>query len=199
MRRLLNINKARAKKSLGQNFIIDDNFLLKMSSHIDSSRNNIVIEIGPGKGALTKYLIKTNFKKLLLIEKDNNLASQLKLKYKTIKNVFVINSVENRISVGNNVNMYLLSFTTSELVKNQRTKINKVLSGTYSDIVENMLKTLDCQKQIFIEPTSGVKRIVAPNVTPFSVIGMALKDSTERRSANWSTEQTVLQVITNPI
>jgi Dimethyladenosine transferase (rRNA methylation) len=87
----LNINKARAKKSLGQNFIIDDNFLLKMSSHIDSSRNNIVIEIGPGKGALTKYLIKTNFKKLLLIEKDNNLASQLKLKYKTIKNVFVIN------------------------------------------------------------------------------------------------------------
>ena len=102
------------------------------------------------------------------------------------KNVFVINSMENRISVGNNVNMYLLSFTTSELVKNQRTKINKVLSGTYSDIVENMLKTLDCQKQIFIEPTSGVKRIVAPNVTPFSVIGMALKDSTSTFAENLS-------------
>jgi 16S rRNA (adenine1518-N6/adenine1519-N6)-dimethyltransferase len=91
MRQLLNINKAHPKKSLGQNFITDNNFLLKMNSHIDSSKNNIVIEIGPGKGALTEYLIKKKFKKLLLIEKDNNLASQLKLKYKKIKNVFIIN------------------------------------------------------------------------------------------------------------
>ena len=58
MRQLLNINRARPKKSLGQNFIIDNNFLLKMDSHIDSSKNNIIIEIGPGKGSLTKYLSK---------------------------------------------------------------------------------------------------------------------------------------------
>ena len=38
-----------AKKSLGQNFITDNNFLLKMDDHIDSSKNNIIIEIGPGK------------------------------------------------------------------------------------------------------------------------------------------------------
>ncbi len=91
MRRLLNINRASPKKSLGQNFITDNNFLLKMNSHIESSKNSIIIEIGPGKGALTKFLIKKDFKKLFLIEKDNNLAIQLKLKYEKVKNIFVIN------------------------------------------------------------------------------------------------------------
>ena len=80
MRQLLNINRARPKKSLGQNFITDKNFLLKMDDHIDSSKNNIIIEIGPGKGALTEYLSKKDFKKLFLIEKDINLAKQLKVK-----------------------------------------------------------------------------------------------------------------------
>jgi len=102
------------------------------------------------------------------------------------KNVFVINSIENRIGVGNNVNVYLLSFTTSELVKNQRTRVSESLSGTYSDIVENMLNRVNCQKQIFIEPTNGVKRIVAPNISPFQVISMALKQSTSSLSDNLS-------------
>ena len=91
MRQLLNINRTLPKKSLGQNFITDNNFLLKMNDHIDSSKKNIIIEIGPGKGALTEYLSKKNFKTLFLIEKDNNLANQLKLKYEKIKNIFIIN------------------------------------------------------------------------------------------------------------
>ena len=91
MRQLLNINKMRPKKSLGQNFITDNNFLLKMNDHFDTSKNDLIIEIGPGKGALTEYLSKKNFKKLFLIEKDNNLATQLKLKYEKIKNIFIIN------------------------------------------------------------------------------------------------------------
>ncbi len=91
MRQLLNINRVLPKKSLGQNFITDNNFLLKMNDLIDSKKNHIIIEIGPGKGALTEYLSKKNFKKLYLIEKDNNLADQLALKYRNIKNIFIIN------------------------------------------------------------------------------------------------------------
>jgi len=102
------------------------------------------------------------------------------------KNIFIINSLENRTNAGNNVNVYLLSFTTSELVKNQRTKVNESLNGTYSDIVEDMLKRVNCQKQIFIEPTNGVKRIVAPNISPFAVISMALKNSTSSLAENLS-------------
>ena len=102
------------------------------------------------------------------------------------KNVLIINSVENRVAVGNNVNVYMLTFTTSELVKNQRTRVNESLNGTYSDIVEDMLKRVNCQKQIFVEPTNGVKRIVAPNISPFDVISMALKQSTSSLSENLS-------------
>ena len=91
MRQLLNINNVLPKKSLGQNFITNNNFLLKMDDHIDSSKNNIIIEIGPGKGALTEYISKKYFKKLFLIEKDINLAKQLKLKYQKLKNIFIIN------------------------------------------------------------------------------------------------------------
>ena len=102
------------------------------------------------------------------------------------KNVFIINSIENRTKSGNNVNVYLLSFTSSELVKNQRTRVNESLNGTYSDIVKDMFKRVNCQKQLFIEPTNGIKRIVAPNISPFAVISMALKNSTSRFADNLS-------------
>ncbi len=62
MRQQLNIDNVVPKKSLGQNFITDKNFLLKMDSCIITSKNNSLIEIGPGKGALTNYLLKKNFK-----------------------------------------------------------------------------------------------------------------------------------------
>ncbi len=91
MKQQLNIDNLAPKKSLGQNFIIDKNFLLKMNNHIVTTSNDVIIEIGPGKGALTEYLSKKNFKKLFLIEKDINLAKQLKLKYKKLKNIFIIN------------------------------------------------------------------------------------------------------------
>tara|TARA_R100001377_G_C3186083_1_gene108619 strand:+ start:132 stop:1580 length:1449 start_codon:yes stop_codon:yes gene_type:complete len=97
------------------------------------------------------------------------------------ENVFLINSIQNRAAVGNNVQVYILNFTTSELVKNQRTKISRSLRGSYSDIVKKILtEDLDCKKDIYIEPTSGNKKIVAPNMRPFDVIKMASKESTSK-------------------
>ena len=55
-------DKLIAKKSLGQNFITDENFLKKLSSLIITNKNSVIIEIGPGRGALTKELIKKNIK-----------------------------------------------------------------------------------------------------------------------------------------
>ena len=51
-------DRLTAKKSLGQNFITDENFLKKLSSLIVTDNNSFIIEIGLGKGALTKELIK---------------------------------------------------------------------------------------------------------------------------------------------
>ena len=77
MKQQLNIDKILAKKSLGQNFITDKNFLSKISSYIHSNENTNIIEIGPGKGALTKFLVKKKYKSLILIEKDKVLANKL--------------------------------------------------------------------------------------------------------------------------
>lgn len=52
------MDKLNAKKSLGQNFLKDEVILKKISDSFLTSKNDLVIEIGPGKGALTKYLIQ---------------------------------------------------------------------------------------------------------------------------------------------
>tara|TARA_B100001093_G_scaffold97945_1_gene89942 strand:- start:2233 stop:3012 length:780 start_codon:yes stop_codon:yes gene_type:complete len=67
-----------AKKSLGQNFITDKNFLKKLSSLISTNNNTFIIEIGPGKGALTKELLKKKFCHISIIEKDDDLIDNLK-------------------------------------------------------------------------------------------------------------------------
>ena len=46
------------KKSLGQNFLIDKNIINKISESINVNKDDLIIEIGPGAGALTKELIK---------------------------------------------------------------------------------------------------------------------------------------------
>ena len=51
--------------------------LKKLDKAITSDERTNIIEIGPGKGALTKYLIKKNYKKLIMIEKDANLVKHL--------------------------------------------------------------------------------------------------------------------------
>ena len=71
-----------AKKSLGQNFLVDENIIKKIVK-CAIIKNKNVLEIGPGTGNLTKEIIKNEPKKIFLIEKDNNLIEILKsqLKY----------------------------------------------------------------------------------------------------------------------
>ena len=62
------------KKSLGQNFLTDKHVLEKITN-IVSIRNKYVLEIGPGTGNLSSFILKKNPKKLIAIEKDNLLAA----------------------------------------------------------------------------------------------------------------------------
>ena len=69
----------KAKKSLGQNFLIDTNILKKIVSVIDI-KNKPILEVGPGTGNLTSYILKKYPKNLFVIEKDKYLANFLKKK-----------------------------------------------------------------------------------------------------------------------
>jgi 16S rRNA (adenine1518-N6/adenine1519-N6)-dimethyltransferase len=67
----------KAKKSLGQNFLIDQNIIDKIIDVVQI-KNKSILEIGPGTGNLTKNILKKKPKKLIVIEKDNDLAELLK-------------------------------------------------------------------------------------------------------------------------
>ena len=66
----------KAKKSLGQNFLIDRNILEKIVN-LTKIENKAVLEIGPGTGNLTSEILKQNPKKFIVIEKDKVLAGNL--------------------------------------------------------------------------------------------------------------------------
>ena len=72
----------KTKKSLGQNFLIDKEVLEKIVSVTDIV-NKEVLEIGPGSGNLTTYILKQKPKKLYVVEKDDDLAILLKEKFDT--------------------------------------------------------------------------------------------------------------------
>jgi len=70
----------KPKKSLGQNFLIDHNVLEQIVNTVEIT-NKEVLEVGPGSGNLTTYILKQKPKKLYVIEKDDDLAILLKEKF----------------------------------------------------------------------------------------------------------------------
>lgn len=64
------------KKSLGQNFLVDKQILDKIIKNIDLDKNNLIIEIGPGSGNLTKELVKLD-SFVIAFEIDKRLESEL--------------------------------------------------------------------------------------------------------------------------
>lgn len=78
------------KKRYGQNFLIDKNILRKIYQLIPKENLNI-LEIGPGIGSLTEYIIKTKPKLFELVEIDQNFIPILKDKFSSYKNIKLTN------------------------------------------------------------------------------------------------------------
>ena len=92
--------------------------------------------------------------------------------------VFFIYEIEKSVPVGEMYEVLIMNFISMEAMINQRKKISKALKGTYADIVTNILQDeLESTKDLYIEPSSGIKQIIAPNWHPFDIIEMAKKES----------------------
>ena len=78
------------KKSLGQNLLVDLNIIKKITQLVKIQNKNI-IEIGPGKRALTDEILKNKPKSLKIIEKDDKFYEFLKKKYSNIKFLQIYN------------------------------------------------------------------------------------------------------------
>ena len=81
--------KILPKKSLGQNFLINDEILNQIVDLGKIKSSDIILEVGPGTGNLTEKILKKKPKKLIVVEKDKNLTIFLKKKFN--KNIEIIN------------------------------------------------------------------------------------------------------------
>ncbi|WP_035358780.1 16S rRNA (adenine(1518)-N(6)/adenine(1519)-N(6))-dimethyltransferase RsmA [[Acholeplasma] multilocale] len=82
----------KAKKKFGQNFISDDNLITKIVNILGDNPNQLIIEIGPGTGALTKKLVK-KFDQVVAIEIDEDMEAILKNKITEDNFHFVLSDV----------------------------------------------------------------------------------------------------------
>jgi 16S rRNA (adenine1518-N6/adenine1519-N6)-dimethyltransferase len=90
----------KPKKSLGQNFLIDKDIITKIIG-VANIENKEILEIGPGSGNLTEYIIKKDPKKFYVVEKDDDLSLILKEKFKDSINIInddILKVSESKIS-----------------------------------------------------------------------------------------------------
>jgi len=122
----------KAKKSLGQNFLIDKNIVNKIINTIEISNKNI-IEIGPGLGALTEKILEKKPKNLIIIEKDFELYKKLLKKFYK-KKVIIINDDALLYNFSNLKNYKLISNLPYNISSKFLLKIIK-LNSNFTDIV----------------------------------------------------------------
>lgn len=117
-------NRIFAKKSLGQHFLINPKILDKIVSAGEVNKDDIILEIGPGRGNLTEKLAE-KAKTVIAIEKDKELFKKLKENFKENKNILLfegdilkfdlkkLNLAENNYKIIANIPYYI----TSRLLK----------------------------------------------------------------------------------
>ena len=94
------------------------------------------------------------------------------------KNQLMVSSIEASVNVRETVGATVINFCSQELMENYRRRLSQSFTGLYSDIVEKILKKfIKSGKNLYIEPTIGKKKIIAPNVTPFELIEMAMNEA----------------------
>lgn len=81
----------RAKKSLGQNFLVDPNTQRRIVEALEPDAGDEVLEIGPGRGALTAHLLGA-VRRLVLVELDDTLAARLHEQYSARSDVDVVHA-----------------------------------------------------------------------------------------------------------
>lgn len=85
------VSAVKRKPKLGQNFLADHSAAKRIVDALGDLSNRTVIEIGPGRGMLTDFLVRRS-RKVIGIELDRVLAAQLRMRYATLKNIEILES-----------------------------------------------------------------------------------------------------------
>lgn len=115
-RKIINKFNIRANKRYGQNFLIDDNILQDIIYVSDITKDDLVVEIGPGLGNLTEYILNTAGY-TLLVEIDKKMIEILNDRFKEYTNYTLLNEDVLKVDIDKIVN---------EIEKKQNTKYKRV-------------------------------------------------------------------------
>ena len=171
----------KPKKSLGQNFLTDNNILKKIIGSAELNNDHIV-EIGPGTGNLTQKIIEKEPKSLVVIEKDQGLTYGLKSKFKKNNNFKIYNEdilkfdlekivKKNSIIIGNlpyNISSQILIKLIK--FKNWLPKYKKLILMFQKEVADKILAKYNTQNygRISVITSSRLKIIDSFNVSPNS-------------------------------
>ena len=139
----------KPKKSLGQNFINDTNLLSKIVDDGKISTNDTILEIGPGTGSLTNEILKKKPKKLIVVEKDNNLSEflfnkfgdQIKILNKDILTCYKDFNYDEPIKVFGNLpyNVSTKILTSFIKIENLNKKFNKFIFVFQKEVADRII------------------------------------------------------------
>ncbi|AUF83198.1 16S rRNA (adenine(1518)-N(6)/adenine(1519)-N(6))-dimethyltransferase RsmA [Mesoplasma syrphidae] len=144
----------QAKKKFGQNFISDENLINKIIATLGNNQDQLIIEIGPGTGALTKKLVE-KFSKVIAIEIDSDMEPILKNKIQNDNFIFFLSDV--------------LEVDFEELIKSYRTspqqKVSIISNMPYYITSEILFKTFKLhsylEKAVFMMQKEVAVRVCA--------------------------------------
>ncbi len=159
----------KAKKSLGQNFLVNNSIIEKITNLIECHKDDLVIEIGPGRGALTKELAKKECQ-LLAIEIDKDMQIYLdnlhvNVLYEDILHVNLLDIIKEydyrRLFIVGNLPYYITS-PILELLVNLNTKIDKMVFMVQKEVA-NRYSSLSGTKEfgymsLFLQFKYNVKK-----------------------------------------
>jgi len=143
-----------AKKSLGQNFLIDKNIIDKIIKTV-SITNNEILEVGPGTGNLTREILRNNPSKLFLVEKDTFLAESLR------------EIIDEKVKI---FNEDILKFDENSLSKNKIIVFGNLPYNISTEIlsswITNLKKDYWFSDLVLMFQKEVADRIIAPFNTP---------------------------------
>lgn len=146
------------KKGLGQNLLTDKNIINKIINNIDINKDDVVLEIGPGLGAITIELSK-KAKKVICVEKDKEMIEKLKEK------------------VGNNVE--IINADALEFIKDINLKEYKVVANIpyyiTSSIIKGLLESGNQPSDIYLMIQKEVGRRICSKPGDMSILAISVQ------------------------
>ena len=147
------MNFLKPKRKFGQNFLTDDNIAKDIVSFLSDSKTKTIIEIGPGKGILTKYLLRISHKEIKFVEIDEECVSYLKNKYQNIEKHLInddflninLNSFKQPLSIIGNFPYNISSQILFKIYENKNI-VNEMIGMFQLEVAERICSNYGTKK-----------------------------------------------------